>query len=55
MDGLAAGFWGAFFGTATLMLAASLVAFARSQRRVALTRLRIVTIHGKSALAGQVG
>lgn len=36
MDALAAGFWGAFFGTATLMLAASLVAFARSQRRVAL-------------------
>jgi GGDEF domain-containing protein len=37
MDQLAAGFWGAFFGTAALMLAISLVAFARSQRRVALT------------------
>lgn len=33
---LAAGFWGAFFATAGLMLAASLAAFARSQRRVAL-------------------
>jgi GGDEF domain-containing protein len=37
MDRLAAGFWGAFFGTAALMLALSLVAFVRSQRRVALT------------------
>jgi GGDEF domain-containing protein len=37
MDVLAAGFWGAFFGTAALMLAISLVAFVRSQRRVALT------------------
>lgn len=36
MDELAAGFWGAFFGTATLMVVASLVAFFRSQRRVAL-------------------
>ncbi len=33
---LAAGFWGAFFATAGLMLAASLAAFARSNRRVAL-------------------
>lgn len=33
---LAAGFWGAFFATAGLMLAASLAAFARSHRRVAL-------------------
>jgi GGDEF domain-containing protein len=37
MDVFAAGFWGAFFGTAALMLAISLVAFVRSQRRVALT------------------
>jgi GGDEF domain-containing protein len=37
MDRLAAGFWGAFFGTAALMLAISLAAFVRSQRRVALT------------------
>ncbi|MDB5858855.1 MAG: putative rane protein [Ramlibacter sp.] len=36
MDALAAGFWGAFFGTAVLMLALSLAAFARSHRRVAL-------------------
>jgi GGDEF domain-containing protein len=34
---MAAGFWGAFFGTATLMLVVSLAAFIRSQRRVALT------------------
>jgi GGDEF domain-containing protein len=37
MDSLAAGFWGAFFGTATLMLLAALAVFARSHRRVALT------------------
>lgn len=36
MDALAAGFWGAFFGTATLMLVLSLAAYARSHRRVAL-------------------
>ncbi|MEJ5988844.1 GGDEF domain-containing protein [Ramlibacter sp. PS3R-8] len=36
MDSLAAGFWGAFFGTATLMLLAALAVFLRSQRRVAL-------------------
>jgi GGDEF domain-containing protein len=36
MDTLAAGFWGAFFCTATLMLVISLTAFARSHRRVAL-------------------
>ena len=36
MDRVAAGFWGAFFCTATLMLVISLAAFARSQRRVAL-------------------
>lgn len=37
MDTLAVGFWGAFFGTAALMLAGSLAAFARSLHRVALT------------------
>src|SRR5207245_4276942 len=37
MDPIAAGFWGAFFGTATLMLGISLAAFVRLQRRVALT------------------
>ncbi|HYE41359.1 MAG TPA: GGDEF domain-containing protein, partial [Ramlibacter sp.] len=36
METLAAGFWGAFFCTATLMLVISLAAFARSHRRVAL-------------------
>ena len=36
MDSVSAGFWGAFFGTAALMLAASLIAFARSMQRVAL-------------------
>jgi GGDEF domain-containing protein len=36
MDALAAGFWGAFFGTAVLMLALSLAAFVRSHRQVAL-------------------
>jgi GGDEF domain-containing protein len=33
---VAIGFWGAFFGTVALMLAAALVAFAKSQHRVAL-------------------
>jgi GGDEF domain-containing protein len=36
MDSLTAGFWGAFFGTVALMLAASLTAYARSMQRVAL-------------------
>lgn len=36
MDLLAAGFWGAFFGTAALMLVVSLAAFIRSHKRVAL-------------------
>jgi GGDEF domain-containing protein len=36
MESLAAGFWGAFFGTAALMLGISLAAFARLHRRVAL-------------------
>jgi GGDEF domain-containing protein len=36
MSSVAIGFWGAFFGAAALMLAASLFAFARSLRRVAL-------------------
>jgi GGDEF domain-containing protein len=36
MDNLAAGFWGAFFCTATLMLVISLTAFFRSHRKVAL-------------------
>ena len=37
MDPLAIGFWGAFFGSVALMLAAALAAFARSLQRVALT------------------
>jgi GGDEF domain-containing protein len=36
MDTIAAGFWGAFFCTATLMMLLSLLAFLRSHRRVAL-------------------
>lgn len=36
MDTVAAGFWGAFFCTATLMLVISLAAFIRSHRKVAL-------------------
>lgn len=36
MDQLTAGFWGAFFCTAALMLGVSLAAFLRSHRRVAL-------------------
>jgi GGDEF domain-containing protein len=36
MDRIAAAFWGAFFCTASLMLAVSVAAFARSHRRVAL-------------------
>src|SRR6185369_13412218 len=34
---IAIGFWGAFFGSAALMLAGSLAAYARSLQRVALT------------------
>lgn len=37
MDSLAVGFWGAFLGTAGLMLTASLTAFAVSRQKVALT------------------
>jgi GGDEF domain-containing protein len=36
MDTVAAGFWGAFFCTAALMLVISMAAFLRSHRRVAL-------------------
>jgi GGDEF domain-containing protein len=35
MDTVAAGFWGAFFGTAALMLAGAVAAWARSLQRVA--------------------
>jgi hypothetical protein len=37
MDPLAIGFWGAFFGSAALALAAAVLAFARSASRVAFT------------------
>lgn len=37
METIAVGFWGAYFGTVGLMLAASLAAYARSRQRVALT------------------
>ncbi|MEO7391318.1 MAG: hypothetical protein ABIU58_04025 [Ramlibacter sp.] len=37
MDPLAIGFRGAYFGSAALMLAAALGAYARSLQRVALT------------------
>ena len=36
MDTVASGFWGAFFGTAALMLVVSLAAFVRSHKQVAL-------------------
>ena len=37
MDTVAVGFWGAFFGAAGLALAAAVIAFRRSARRVAVT------------------
>src|SRR5688500_9092755 len=37
MDSVAVGFWGAFFGAAGLSLAAAVLAFRRSARRVAIT------------------
>ena len=37
MHGVAIGFWGAFFGTAALLLVGALAAFAQSHHRVALT------------------
>ncbi|GAC1607658.1 MAG: hypothetical protein NVS3B2_16690 [Ramlibacter sp.] len=36
MNTVAVGFWGAFFGSVTLMLAGSLLAYVRSNHRVAL-------------------
>jgi GGDEF domain-containing protein len=46
MDALAAGFWGAFFATAGLMLAASLAAFVRMHRRVALMAALSAVVSG---------
>lgn len=51
MDSLAAGFWGAFFGTATLMLLASLAVFLRSLRRVALTSGLSAVVSGAFVVA----
>lgn len=50
MDAVAAGFWGAFFCTAALMLGTSLAAFARSHRRVAL--MAGLTSAASAAFAG---
>jgi GGDEF domain-containing protein len=36
MNTVAVGFWGAFFGTAAMMVAGSLLAYARSRHRIAL-------------------
>jgi GGDEF domain-containing protein len=46
MDALAAGLWGAFFATAGLMLAASLAAFVRMHRRVALMAALSAVVSG---------
>jgi GGDEF domain-containing protein len=51
MDALAAGFWGAFFATAGLMLAASLAAFVRMHRRVALMAALSSVVSGAFAAA----
>ncbi|HSH90033.1 MAG TPA: diguanylate cyclase, partial [Ramlibacter sp.] len=51
MDSLAAGFWGAFFGTVALMLAGSLAAFIRSLHRVALTAFLFGVISALFVLA----
>lgn len=51
MSSMAAGFWGAFFGTVVLMLAAALFAFARSLRRVALVAALSAVMSGLFAIA----
>lgn len=51
MEMVAAGFWGAFFGTVALMLAASLAAFIRSLHRVALTAALSALISAVFAVA----
>jgi GGDEF domain-containing protein len=51
MDVLAVGFWGAFFGAAALMLAASLAAFARSLHRVALMAALSALVSGGFVVA----
>ena len=51
MEPLAIAFWGAFFGTVGLMLAASLAAFVRSLHRVALTAALSAVISALFAVA----
>ncbi|MDB5883818.1 MAG: putative rane protein [Ramlibacter sp.] len=51
MDKVAVAFWGAYFGTVALMLAASLGAFARSLQRVALMAALSALISGLFAVA----
>jgi GGDEF domain-containing protein len=43
---LAAGFWGAFYGSAVLMLAASIAAYLRSRQRVALLAAMSAAVAG---------
>jgi len=51
MNEVAVGFWGGYFGTVALMLAGSLVAFARSLQRVALTAALSAVISALFAVA----
>jgi GGDEF domain-containing protein len=54
METLAAGFWGAYFCTATMMLVISLAAFVRSHRRVAL-RAALTSIASAAFVACYLG
>ena len=54
MDQLAAGFWGAFFCTAALMLVLSLAAFQRSHRKVAL-RAGLSSVFSAAFVASYLG
>jgi GGDEF domain-containing protein len=51
MNNVAAGFWGAYFGTVALMLAASLAAFVRSLQRVALMAALSALVSGLFVVA----
>ncbi len=51
MDKLAFGFWGCYFGTTTLMLAGSTVAFIRSLHRIACNAALSATVSGFFVLA----
>jgi GGDEF domain-containing protein len=51
MNNVAAAFWGAYFGTVALMLAASLAAFARSLQRVALMAALSALVSGLFVVA----